>query len=122
MDGTKEFISGNGEFTVNIGLVECGKPAFGVIYAPVNGLLYWGSSITAARETFEKRDFANIAAKNVNSILIAFCQNSTPVNSPLHRGIQEESQTCLLPGREIQEKNSQISCRTIKVYCILRAP
>lgn len=48
MDGTKEFISGNGEFTVNIGLVEHGKPDFGVIYAPVNGLLYWGSRSTGS--------------------------------------------------------------------------
>lgn len=51
MDGTKEFISGNGEFTVNIGLVEYGRPVFGVIYAPVSGLLYWGSSITGSFKT-----------------------------------------------------------------------
>ena len=34
LDGTKEFLKGNGEFTVNIALVTCNKPLFGLIYAP----------------------------------------------------------------------------------------
>ncbi len=34
LDGTKEFLSGNGEFTVNIGLVEAGRPILGVVRAP----------------------------------------------------------------------------------------
>lgn len=37
LDGTKEFIKHNGEFTVNIALVENGKPVMGVITAPVSG-------------------------------------------------------------------------------------
>ena len=35
LDGTKEFIKRNGEFTVNIALIEKGKPVLGVVYAPV---------------------------------------------------------------------------------------
>lgn len=42
LDGTKEFIKRNGEFTVNIALVENGKPLFGVIYVPVTKELYVG--------------------------------------------------------------------------------
>lgn len=42
LDGTKEFIKKNGEFTVNIALVEDGKPILGVIYVPANGVLYTG--------------------------------------------------------------------------------
>jgi len=42
LDGTKEFIKRNGEFTVNIALVEGGSPALGVIYAPALDRLYWG--------------------------------------------------------------------------------
>jgi 3'(2'), 5'-bisphosphate nucleotidase len=42
LDGTKEFIKRNGEFTVNIALVEQGKPKLGVIYVPVEKLLYYG--------------------------------------------------------------------------------
>jgi 3'(2'), 5'-bisphosphate nucleotidase len=43
LDGTKEFIKRNGEFTVNIALVEQGDPIFGVVYVPVAGTLYFGS-------------------------------------------------------------------------------
>lgn len=42
LDGTKEFIKRNGEFTVNIALVANGVPVFGVIYVPVKSILYWG--------------------------------------------------------------------------------
>ena len=34
LDGTKEFVRKNGEFTINIGLIEKGKPVFGLVYAP----------------------------------------------------------------------------------------
>jgi 3'(2'), 5'-bisphosphate nucleotidase len=42
LDGTKEFIKKNGEFTVNIALVEKGQPILGVIYVPVTKELYYG--------------------------------------------------------------------------------
>ena len=42
LDGTKEFIKKNGEFTVNIALIENGLPTFGVVYAPVPDTLYYG--------------------------------------------------------------------------------
>ena len=42
LDGTKEFIKRNGEFTVNIALVEQGRPVIGVVYHPVNDTLYLG--------------------------------------------------------------------------------
>ncbi|MGE3727402.1 MAG: 3'(2'),5'-bisphosphate nucleotidase CysQ [Candidatus Sericytochromatia bacterium] len=43
VDGTKEFIKHNGEFSVMIGLVEEGVPVVGVVYQPVTGYLYWAS-------------------------------------------------------------------------------
>ena len=42
LDGTKEFIKKNGEFTVNIALVEDGNPVLGVIFVPATGVLYAG--------------------------------------------------------------------------------
>lgn len=42
LDGTKEFIKKNGEFTVNIALIKNGTPIMGVIYVPVNDVLYYG--------------------------------------------------------------------------------
>jgi 3'(2'), 5'-bisphosphate nucleotidase len=43
LDGTKEFISRNGEFTVNIALIEEGVPTLGVVYVPVKDVLYTGN-------------------------------------------------------------------------------
>lgn len=42
LDGTKEFISRNGEFTVNIALIEHGRPVLGLVYAPAIGRLFGG--------------------------------------------------------------------------------
>ena len=42
LDGTKEFIHRRGDFTVNIALIRGGRPALGVVYAPVSGMLYAG--------------------------------------------------------------------------------
>jgi len=43
IDGTKEFIKRNGEFTVNIALIENQRPVIGVIFVPVTGELYFSS-------------------------------------------------------------------------------
>ncbi len=40
LDGTKEFVKGNGEFTVNIALVEDGFPVLGVVHSPVDGVTF----------------------------------------------------------------------------------
>lgn len=43
LDGTKEFIKKNGEFTVNIALIEKGEPQLGVIFVPASQMLYYAS-------------------------------------------------------------------------------
>ena len=43
LDGTKEFIKKNGEFTVNIALIEAGSPILGVVYVPVRDEMYYAS-------------------------------------------------------------------------------
>lgn len=44
LDGTKEFIKRNGEFTVNIALIEAGRPIMGVVYVPCWEELYWAAA------------------------------------------------------------------------------
>lgn len=44
LDGTKEFIARNGEFTVNIALIEEERSILGVVYAPALSALYWGGA------------------------------------------------------------------------------
>ena len=51
LDGTKEFIKRNGEFTVNIALIENGDPVLGVVYVPVTGALYFSAPGVGAMKT-----------------------------------------------------------------------
>lgn len=47
LDGTKEFINRNGEFTVNIALIEKGEPVLGVVHVPVSSVSYFGGTAVA---------------------------------------------------------------------------
>ena len=58
LDGTREFTSGIGEFTINIGLIEDGVPTFGVIYAPAVSKLYVTLSRTHAATAMIDPDHA----------------------------------------------------------------
>lgn len=53
VDGTKEFIKRNGEFTVNIALITNGEPEIGVIYVPVTKTIYVGN--TQTKEGFKSQ-------------------------------------------------------------------
>lgn len=50
LDGTKEFVSRNGQFTVNIALVTDGYPTLGVVHVPVTETTYWGTTGEAHRQ------------------------------------------------------------------------
>ena len=48
LDGTKEFIKRNGEFTTNIALISENRPVLGIIHVPVSNETYWGSKETGS--------------------------------------------------------------------------
>ncbi|MEM9669259.1 MAG: 3'(2'),5'-bisphosphate nucleotidase CysQ [Pseudomonadota bacterium] len=48
LDGTKEFINKRGEFTVNIGIIDHGRPVMGVVYAPALSRLFVAESVSSA--------------------------------------------------------------------------
>ena len=50
LDGTKEFVAGRPEFTVNVALVDAGFPVLGVVHVPVSGVTYGGSEAGAWKE------------------------------------------------------------------------
>lgn len=79
LDGTKEFIKGNGEFTVNIALVERGLPVAGVVHAPALGTLFWGG----ANGAFEYRADAGGVAEG-KAIAVADRKPPTIVASRSH--------------------------------------
>lgn len=85
LDGTKEFIKRNGEFTVNIALIENGKPILGVIYVPVTNEIYYGDlengSFKINQEGFTNQ--IKVSAKNSNDEL-------NVVQSRSHSGDEEK--------------------------------
>lgn len=63
LDGTKEFLARNGEFTVNIALVNGGRPVFGIVFAPALKVTYWGGNeVGAWRESGGRREAIHVAA------------------------------------------------------------
>lgn len=79
LDGTKEFVKRNGEFTVNIALVENGSPVFGVIYAPVLKDLYVGD--VHKNESFKVAVSEDFDANNLieNKTLLKAKRNTTDI-------------------------------------------
>lgn len=57
LDGTKEFVNKNGEFTVNVALVEDGDPLLGAIYLPTKNLLYFAAKSLGAFKTEQINSF-----------------------------------------------------------------
>ena len=54
LDGTKEFIKRNGEFTVNIALIKKDRPVLGVVYVPVTEKLYWAAQGLGSHLEYEE--------------------------------------------------------------------
>jgi 3'(2'), 5'-bisphosphate nucleotidase len=80
LDGTKEFVNRNGEFTVNIALIEKNRPVFGVVHVPVKGKTYLGCAGYGA----ELRDFRSAPVKI--SVANGSSQPARVVGSRSHRG------------------------------------
>lgn len=106
LDGTKEFINRNGEFTVNIALIENGKPVAGVIYAPVLKELYFSHLSVGAfkienifvvkNQIFSLDDLLTLAAKlpskekRENLIVISSKSHITPENEAYIKKLSEK--------------------------------
>jgi len=87
LDGTKEFIKHNGEFTVNIALVEYVKPVLGVIYAPDKNVLYFAARGTGAYKMKNPENFAwpKEKTKNDNSKALMQLIIQSSVKLPVKR-------------------------------------
>jgi len=73
LDGTKEFIKKNGEFTVNIALIEQHKPILGVVHVPVTGISYFATAGQGAYKQCpgEQAKPIKVKASTTNNITIA---------------------------------------------------
>ena len=73
LDGTKEFVKRNGEFTVNIALIHNGNPVMGVIYVPVKKELYFAMEGMGAYKIIR-----NTTIDNLDELVLA--SNKLPIN------------------------------------------
>lgn len=93
LDGTKEFISRNGEFTVNIALVEHGTPVLGVIYVPVTEILYAGLQGIGARRV-EDNVFITLPQPSLSNhtgfIVVASRSHPTPETDKYIHALRKE--------------------------------
>ena len=79
LDGTREFVKRNGEFTVNIALIDHHEPVLGVVYAPVTGLLYFACQGAGAYKQVADGEKALIRTKtfNANAPVVAGSRSHT---------------------------------------------
>jgi len=101
LDGTKEFISRNGEFTVNVALVRAGSPVLGVVAAPALGLTYYAAEGGGA---FRRRDGA--AAEPIRVRPAA--DPLVVVGSRSHRGDSLDAVLARLGAHELRPMGSAL--------------
>lgn len=81
LDGTKEFVKRNGEFTVNIALMEAGRPVMGVVHTPVKDITHFAEISTAAFRSEPGRETERISVRKLdpaNVVMIASRSHAGP--------------------------------------------
>lgn len=110
LDGTKEFISRNGEFTVNIGLIQAGRPILGMVHVPALDVTYGSAGSGSARRWRGTGPAEPIAARRVpDSGLVV-------VHSRSHEN--NEKFDAYLVGKNVAEKRV---CGSSVKFCLLAA-
>ena len=103
LDGTKEFLKGTGEFTVNVALIEEGRPAVGVVHVPALGSTYRASEDWGAQKAGEDGRFQSIHSRGFEA------RAPVLVGSRDHAGPAVERLATLLgPGMEFTSMGSSL--------------
>lgn len=89
LDGTRDFVAGRPDFTVNIGLIEHAKPVFGMIYVPARGLLFLttGASEAASVVVWPESGTTSVAELDLQPVRTREPDSAglTALASPRHR-------------------------------------
>nr|WP_239482311.1 3'(2'),5'-bisphosphate nucleotidase CysQ [Pseudomonas insulae] len=90
LDGTKEFIAGSEEFTVNVALIDNGRVVFGVVGQPTNGRCYYGGAGLGAWRSEAGGEGVPIGVRNVPAAgftVVASRRHSSPAQERLLSGL-----------------------------------
>lgn len=110
LDGTKEFIKKNGEFTVNIALIKGDKPVLGVVYVPAFDVMYYGDETIGSY----KREGDNKAVKLETDTF----QRSEPARIVVSRSHGDDSTQKKLSELGIEVSEEVPSGSSIK-FCLV---
>lgn len=114
LDGTKEFIAGGTDFTVNIALIEDGKPTFGIIYTPASGDIYIARDPNTA--TIQKvEDGVCVGAEMPIHVRKADRENLTALASKSH--LDDDTKAYL---EELNVKDKTSAGSSLK-FCVVAA-
>lgn len=123
LDGTKEFIKRNGEFTVNIALWEEGKIVLGVVYAPVLDTLYFSIvekgafKLIEASRRIEEFSYSSLTSQSANLPEITIKDNYVVVGSRSH--MNEETQAYVDEKKKVHAKVELISKGSSLKLCLV---
>lgn len=110
LDGTREFINRNSEFTVNIALVRHGVPELGVVYAPASGMLFSGRPGVVQSAHVE----GSARIKDLQTISVRACpERLTVITSRSHRTPETDEFIDRLSGADLVAIGSSLK------FCLL---
>jgi 3'(2'), 5'-bisphosphate nucleotidase len=92
LDGTKEFLSRNGEFTVNIALVEQGAPILGVLHAPARSVSYLGARGCGAFRAHEQGAWVSIRVQSTAQVPLRVLASRSHGDAKLDRALERLGQ------------------------------
>jgi 3'(2'),5'-bisphosphate nucleotidase len=108
VDGTREFLSRNGEFTINIALIVNGRPQAGVVYAPALGKLWIGATAASCCIVAPGAPLPPREARRPISVRAAPVTGLTALVSRSHADPETEAFLARLPVKERKEAGSSL--------------
>ena len=120
LDGTKEFIKRNGEFTVNIALVRNGSPHLGVIYVPVSRTLYFTSEDAEASFKMVLEDL-DISVERIfrNAVEIRPVSESEPLKIVGSRSHLNDDTKAFISAIEKEKEVEIVSKGSSLKFCLI---
>jgi 3'(2'), 5'-bisphosphate nucleotidase len=119
LDGTKEFIKRNGDFTVNIALIENGKPTFGVVFVPITKVGFVGIAGVGAFKIEAGITEKLIVGKSENANLVRVVASRTHLSGETLdyiNNLKDEGKHVVLTSRGSSLKLCMIAEGTADVY------
>ncbi len=87
LDGTREFVKRNGEFTVNIALIDDHKPILGVVYVPVSGITYFAAQGNGAFKSLPEQSPEQIQVRTCPKDRLIVAGSRSHANESLQKFI-----------------------------------